>query len=226
MARIHDHPTSLLLVEGNDDFHVIHSLCKKFNVSVRNLENPTGGNFSVVDCKGIDELLMQIPLRFKSNLNFSTLGIIIDADTDLKSRWLSVVKILNELGFITPKEFPLSGLILTSDKLKIGVWIMPNNNLNGMLEDFMSFLISEEDPLLPIVDSTIESIEKLNLNKYSPIHKSKAKIHTWLAWQEVPGIPLGQAITKNYLTTDEENCIQLIEWLNKLFGEHEVQPLT
>lgn len=46
MASIPDHPTSLLLLEGNDDFHVIHALCNQFHIPIRNRENPKGGNFS------------------------------------------------------------------------------------------------------------------------------------------------------------------------------------
>lgn len=218
MAKIQDHPTSLLLVEGNDDFHVVHSLCKQFNISVRSLENPEGGNFSVVDCKGINELFEQIPIRFKSSQNISTLGIIIDADTDLQNRWLTLQNILNKLEFNSPKEFPETGLILKEGKLKIGVWIMPNNHLSGMLEDFISFLVPKDDKLLPIVNSTLESIEKQQLNKYSLHHKPKAVIHSWLSWQEDPGTPMGLSITKRYLTTDEETCLRLIRWFGDLFN--------
>ena len=49
-------------------------------------------------------------------------------------------------------------------------------------------------------------------------HKSKAFIHTWLAWQEDPGTPMGLAITKKYLSTnDKVLCNSFIEWLNLLF---------
>ncbi len=217
MAKILDHPTSLLLVEGNDDFHVIHSLCKQFNISVRNLENPEGGKFSVVDCKGIEELFEQFPVRFKASADISTIGIIIDADTDLQSRWIRVKAILKELEFNSPNEFPENGLVIKKEKLTIGIWIMPNNNLNGMLEDFISFLVPNDDKLLPIVNMTLDSIEERGLNKYSPTHKSKAVIHSWLSLQEIPGSPLGQGITKRYLTTDEETCLLLIKWLKELF---------
>lgn len=218
MAKIQDHPTSLLLVEGNDDFHVIHALCKQFKISARNLENPEGGNFSVVDCKGIDELFEQIPIRFKSSQNISTIGIIIDADTNLQSRWATLQKILNETGFKPPKEFPESGLILIEGKLKIGVWIMPNNDLNGMLEDFIAFLVPKDDKLLPIVETTLHSIETEKLQKYSANHRAKAVIHSWLSWQEEPGTPMGLGITKRYLTTDEKTCLHLIQWLTELFN--------
>lgn len=129
-------------------------------------------------------------------------------------------KLLSGQGFEIPDELPSEGLILSNKNgIKVGAWLMPNNNLNGMLEDFISFLVPQDDKLLPIVNTTLDEIETRKLNKYSLIHKSKAKIHTWLAWQEDPGTPMGQSITKKYLTTDEENCLRLIEWLQTLFGE-------
>ena len=94
---------------------------------------------------------------------------------------------------------------------------MPDNKDNGMLEDFISFLIPEDDKLLLVVDSTLNEIEMKQLNRYSEIHKSKARIHTWLAWQEDPGAPLGISITKKYLTNDAEICNNLINWLVELF---------
>lgn len=217
MSRIQEHPTSLLLVEGNDDFHVIHSLCKQFNISVRNLENPKGGNFSVKDCKGVNELLEQIPVLFKSSNQLTSLGVIIDADVDLQSRWESVKNILLKEGFDLPKDLPINGLIVKKGILKAGVWIMPNNNLNGMLEDFITFLVPQDDKLLPIVKTTLKELEANNLNKYSLTHKSKALIHSWLSIQEEPGTPLGQGITKRYLSTDEDTCKIFVNWINELF---------
>lgn len=192
-----------LLVEGNDDKHVIMALCQKFVVTE---------NFEIIDCKGIDKLFAQIPIRLKQS-GFETLGIIIDADTGIKSRWSTIQSIFSKQGISIPDEIPNDGLILKTNSLNIGVWIMPNNNLNGMLEDFISFLIPKEDKLLPVANQTLETIEKEKLNKYIPAHKSKALIHSWLSWQEDPGTPMGLAITKKFLTTQEDICKKLISWL-------------
>ncbi len=196
-----------LLVEGNDDMHVIMALCQKFLVTK---------NFDIIDCKGIDKLFTQIPIRLKQS-GFETLGIIIDADTGIKSRWSTLQSIFSKQGISLPDEIPNDGLILKTDSLTIGVWIMPNNDLNGILEDFVSFLIPKEDKLLPVANQTLEAIEKEKLNKYIPAHKSKALIHSWLSWQEDPGTPMGLAITKKFLTTQEEICKKLISWLSVTF---------
>lgn len=96
---------------------------------------------------------------------------------------------------------------------------MPNNNVNGMLEDFISFLVPKDDKLLPIVNSTLQTIEQENLNKYPLTHKAKAVIHFWLSLQEDPGTPMGLGITKRYLSIEEETCLVLIQWLNGLFNK-------
>jgi hypothetical protein len=206
--RVKEKHNQKLLLEGNDDQHVIWALCEKYNITE---------SFDVIDCEGITKLNDQIPIRFKQS-NIKTVGILIDADTDIKSRWSSIKSTLETIGFILPNEIPLDGLIIQNQSICVGVWIMPNNNLNGMLEDFISFLVPKEDKLLPIVNSTLKGIEIQNLNGYSLIHKSKAIIHTWLSWQEDPGTPMGLAITKKYLSTDDESCLKLMNWINQLFN--------
>ncbi|WP_367881111.1 DUF3226 domain-containing protein [uncultured Duncaniella sp.] len=51
------------------------------------------------------------------------------------------------------------------------------------------------------------------------IHREKARIHSWLAWQEIPGTPMGLAITKKYLSTEPPVCQAFIQWLNSLFNQ-------
>jgi len=207
--KIKEKYTRKLLVEGNDDQHVIWALCEKFNIPEE---------FDVIDCGGIDNLYESISLRFKQ-ASVETVGIIIDADIKLNNRWLYIRNLLSNQGFKMPEDLPNDGLILSNDNVKVGIWIMPNNDTSGMLEDFVSFLVPQNDKLLPIVDATLNEIENQKLNEYSLIHKSKARIHSWLSWQEDPGTPMGLSITKRYLTTDNESCKRLINWLQKLFVE-------
>jgi hypothetical protein len=203
--------SALLLVEGIDDEHTMYGLFQKYNIP---------DVFSVENCKGIDKLLKGINTRLKSE-DIEKLGIVIDADQDIAARWASLKTIFAKSDFILPNELPSDGLILEQNGVKIGVWIMPNNNINGMLEDFTKFLIPDNDKLLPIVEETLDSIEAKNLNKYNKnLHKSKALIHTWLAWQEDPGTPQGLAITKKYLTTEnKELSDRFIGWIKRLFIE-------
>lgn len=206
--RIKEKFNKKLLVEGNDDQHVIWALCEQFKI------NET---FDVIDCEGIEKLFDQIPVRLKQS-NIDTIGIIIDADSDLQLRWNNLKQLLNAQGFVLPEILPESGLILSElGRITIGVWIMPNNNLNGMLEDFINFLVPPDDALFPIINENLNEIERKQLNKYKLIHKSKAIVHSWLSVQEDPGTPMGLSITKRYLTTDDNTCKKIICWLNDLY---------
>lgn len=95
---------------------------------------------------------------------------------------------------------------------------MPNNELPGMLEDFIRLLVPIDDESLAFAEETLSTLESQGLQKYVPNHRAKALIHTWLAWQENPGTPLGSAITRRVLSTDTELCQHFVDWLNKLFN--------
>lgn len=208
--RVKEKYSQKLLLEGRDDQHVILALCNKYDIKE---------NFDIINCEGIENLLSQIPIRLKQLGVKKTIGIIVDADSDILKRYNSIKTILEEQNFSLPMQLPAEGLIVETDNIRIGIWIMPNNNLNGMLEDFIAFLVPNDDNLLPVVDSTLSEIENNNQNIYPIAHKSKARIHTWLSWQEDPGTPLGLGITKRYLTTEKDNCQKLINWLRKLYNE-------
>ncbi len=196
-----------LLVEGNDDRHVMLALCKQFNIPK---------NFEIIDCNGIDNLLMQIPVRLKQS-DVKSLGIIVDADTHIKQRWNDLQSIFSKQGINFPKDIPKGGLVYHANDITIGIWIMPNNSLNGTLEDFISFLVPQGDKLWTVAKQVVDEIETKQLNRYIPTHQSKALIHSWLSWQEDPGTPLGLAITKKFLTTQDMNCLKLMEWLVETF---------
>jgi hypothetical protein len=199
--------SQILLVEGKDDFHVLCSIFKK---------NKIKNCFDIIDKDGIDKLIVSIPIHLKTDAQ--TIGIIVDSDENLIHRWKSIADILTNHGYAIPTTVPTEGLIICTDELpKIGVWLMPDNNENGMLEDFVKQLISGDDKLLPYVEKALIEIEKLGLNKYKEIHKSKAKIHTWLSWQEDPGTPMGLAITKKYLDSENELCLEFLNWIKKLY---------
>ena len=207
-------PANLLIVEGKDDFHVMLALRKKLQLE---------GNYEVVDKGSVDELLKSIEAElFVSGRR--CLGIIMDKDTDdpdiNKDRWKQIEGVLRPMGYDVPKTASTNGTVLPSPELgfaKVGIWLMPDNQNSGMLEDFIRQLIVPNDDCLPFAEETLQKLESEGLERYKPLHRSKALIHTWLAWQEDPGKPLGLAITKRYLTTDSALCQQFADWLNRLF---------
>lgn len=196
-----------LLVEGKNDLHIISALC---------LHHAIPENFEVIDCEGVVKLLGSLSTRLKQS-RLDALAIVVDADTDINTRWQSLQSKLATAGYTLPNQPPLDGFFDNSKKVKLGVWVMPNNQLNGMVEDFIKLLIPQNDQLLPIAENVLNDIESKKLNQYKLVHKPKALVHTWLAWQAEPGIPMGQAITK-YALGNSLSCRLLIDWLTKVFA--------
>jgi hypothetical protein len=89
-----------------------------------------------------------------------------------------------------------------------------------MLEDFVKLLIRPDDLLSPFVHQILSQIEEQDIqDRYNPeVHRAKAFIHTWLAWQKDPGTPMGLALTKTYLDHNAELCLRFVGWLNRLFN--------
>ncbi|RUT06598.1 hypothetical protein DSM106972_028550 [Dulcicalothrix desertica PCC 7102] len=207
-----------LLVEGKNDRHVIWALCEKHQLpETFSVEVPKEEDYG----QGIEAVLAEIPIRLKQE-NFRTLGIVIDADQDLAARWQSVSSRLNANGYQNiPKAPPLEGWVYTETAAtnlpKVGVWLMPDNQLPGMLENFVARLILEDDGLLTKAELFLHDIEQAGLNRYTLIHNPKALIHTWLACQQTPGMPMGQAITSQVLSYNSPLALVFVEWLRRLF---------
>ena len=94
---------------------------------------------------------------------------------------------------------------------------MPDNVLPGMLEDYLSFLVPAGDTLLGRARRTIDDIPARD-RRFADGHHSKALIHTWLAWQEDPGTPMGQAVTKRYFAVEGPRVTGFLDWLKRLFA--------
>lgn len=204
-----------LLVEGKNDRHVIWALCNYYQLPENfSVEVPEGGT------EGIEALLDGLTFKLRQE-KLQTLGIVVDADRDLGARWQSIRDRLIASGYPEiPLLPPAQGWVYApSDPFlkRVGVWVMPNNQLPGMLEDFAALLIPEDDNLRPQAERILGEIEITKINRYSIVHRSKALIHTWLAWQEVPGMPMGQAITVQALRGDSAIARVFVEWLNRLF---------
>lgn len=200
-----------LLVEGNSDKQVIDALCKHHQISdLFTFTFPSRG--------GIENLIATLPRKLKEE-NLETLGIVVDADLDLAARWQAVTNKLKDFGYQNiPKVPPEIGWIDVQPELpKIGVWVMSDNKLPGMLEDFVAYLIPSEDKLRDKAAAILNKIETEKLNSYSLIHRQKAFIHTWLAWQSKLGMPMGQAITAKALSNESAIAYIFVSWLNNLF---------
>lgn len=142
--------TGLLLVEGNDDLHVFANLFREHGVRE---------TFAIKEHGGSHNLLRSLPVHLKGS-EANPLGVVIDADLDVRNRWRAVHAILSRAGFANvPATVPRDGLVLKRDDgLRFGLWIMPDNALPGQLEDFVKLLVPADDPLWPRAEQCVHSI--------------------------------------------------------------------
>jgi hypothetical protein len=170
-----------------------------------------GGN-DLDDDGGIDRLIESLPVRIKSS-DIERLAIVIDADSDITSRWESIRSVLVPAGVALPRYPIATGThSVLPDGKSVSIWIMPNNTLIGDLETFAAFLIPPEDALISRVDRFLDEIPHAE-RQFANSKRTKARIHTWLAIQKVPGKPLGQSITARYLDASLPIASQFVNWL-------------
>ena len=230
--------TSVLLVEGDDDQHVMWNLFEvrqvpEFHV-LRPGDQPDDKHPSHVkrgrdvggdeEGGGAERLLDSIPARLDSS-GLERLAVVVDADYEengkgLKSRWDAIRGRLAAEGYDNlPKSPEANGTVCELPAvrgrrpIRFGVWIMPNNRSEGMLEDFVADMIHENDEALPLVDPFLSSIPETEW-RFKEIHRPKARVHTWLAIGERPGRPMGQAIkADSRLNANHPTVEPFLDWV-------------
>ena len=209
-----------LLVEGTDDANVCYHLLISHRIVVKDRDTKRANNngIEIVDTKGIENLLEDLPRQILADSSLASLGIVVDADDDIAVRWQALRDILLKVGYSTVPASPDLGgtIIYEHDQPTIGIWIMPNNELPGMLEHFCRFLVPYDDCLWDRAESVVQQVMQVDCRFPQP-HLMKAQIHSWLAWQNEPGKPLGQAITKRFLDSQAPYAQQFILWICRLF---------
>lgn len=204
-----DSQSQVLLVEGQDDKHVVEHICFRKGL---------GKTFCVKDKNGYTELLRSIPTEVKAP-GRRVVGIVLDADDDLNARWNAVRHWLRELGseYFDQSDFPEepvpTGTIIEGRR-RIGIWLMPDNKSQGELEDFVENMIPSGDPVWPLSRRYIEGIPKGD-RRFRCGKILKAKIHAWLATRKEPR-KMGAAIGASDLTLDTTNTAAFVDWLRKL----------
>ncbi len=213
-----------VLVEGKNDKHVIQNLCRRHGLAIAVQEPDEGGKPRLQDSdgSGISSGLVRLLLRATTKIKepgLNPIGIVLDADLDILERWQQLRGRLLANGYLAIPDRPVSnGWISSETNLRrVGVWLMPDNQQPGILEDFVRTLIPNDDLLRDKATTILEEIEQLQLNRYPIEQRAKALIHTWLAWQEIPGQPMGLAITVRALSHDTPSAHAFVAWLRRLF---------
>ena len=199
----------VLLVEGDNDCHVVMALCKVHNVPK---------TFGIYQCDSDDGVLKRLNALIIRPNPPQVIGVMLDADNSLEGRWNSIKGKLRHYSYVFPSSPAPHGTMVesVSGEPKLGFWLMPNNQVSGMLEDFCAELA--EPMSLGFARECVEQACGRKVTTFKEVHHSKAVIHTYLAWQDEPGYPLGRSITTQALRPHTDVAVRFTNWLTHLFA--------
>ena len=203
----------ILLVEGADDEHVLKHICGNRDIPHLDEVEKYGSVEKLIESIGV-----RLPLLIEEG---DVVGIVIDADTDISARWQSVRDRITNIGYKNVPDQPDPGGTILDPPAgtylpRLGVWIMPNNQTSGILEDFLRFLVPQPNILFDHAKASVAAIPE-GERRFKLLDEPKAVIHTWLAWQKDPGLPFGTAITARFLDPNVPEVDVLAAWLKRLF---------
>jgi len=160
---------NVLAVEGKDEENFFKALLETLGI----------GNVQIIDVGGKDSFRNKFPLYVQSDGALEiikNIGFIRDAeDHEATAAFQSICGLLQKYGLPCPPELCK---IIEQDRKKVNVFIMPNNNQCGMLEDLCMESIKDTD-IFHCVKSFIHCYEnKIDKEKYNP---AKAEILAYLS---------------------------------------------
>ena len=201
--------SKVLLVEGKDDKLVVCRLCQRNNLEMQ---------FRIEVKDNIDKLLKSIRLEIEAPERKS-IGILVDANDNRDSRWQSVTDRLRKKGIAPPKRPNPAGTIIEGNpdigRPRIGIWLMPDNQSSGELEDFIVKMIPTGDPVWPRSETYIDGIP-VDDREFKEGKILRAKVNAWLATREEPR-KMGLAIKTEDLEIVGATCVSFVAWLRELF---------
>lgn len=204
----------ILLVEGGSDKYAIANLMGNYTNWPRD-DHPV----DIKDEGGVEKILDKV--TFDTYIkSCSTLGIVIDADENINSRWESIKTICRDHFPNLPDNLQKKWVISTNQNKRLGVWIMPDNNSNGMMETFLSTLVTNNEGHA-LLEYSKKVVADAKLKYSAPFinnHNDKAILHSWLAWQNPPGEAFGNAIAKKILDPLSPTAVYFANWFCELFN--------
>jgi hypothetical protein len=205
-----------LLVEGQDDKFAVVSLMEHHVAWPDDRDHVP----VYIDAVGsVSQILDAAFIRTKlKESSLDILGIMIDADDDPGSRWASFRSICQPSFPDMPADLPSGGLVIENAAgPRLGFWLMPDCGSSGMLETFLRHLVPVlAEPIWQHAGSAFATAAALGA-PCRPAHADKARVHTWLAWQDPPGESFGRALTRKTLDPEAHTATAFVAWFKQLY---------
>lgn len=204
-----------LLVEGECDKRIIPFLIEQSGTMWKQNNTPIT---NIISLGGIENILQTDIKTFWQESDLTSLGLIVDADEFPLNRWNEVRNLCSKAIPNIPQIIPNGGLIVEHDGKKFGIWIMPDNCLQGMIETFLGYLVPNQDEnfIWQLAQCVVAQAKKTGA-PFKTVHTDKAHIHTWLAWQDEPGRQLHEAIKFKLLDPSCAAAQNFVNWFRTLY---------
>lgn len=212
----------ILLVEGDADKRFFKEICKtlELHASVE-VAPPKDVGGSQNNKEGVFNHLSYL-LNQLGDAEITRLAVVVDADSVANGGGYPraierVENIVKQYGFTLAPNHPVAGVIFQHDDglADFGLWVMPNNSKEGMLEDWIKSCVhSNEHKLFTHAQEVVDTLPQ---PKFKPIHRSKAEVATWLAWQKQPGHGLYRIVEDNLIDLNSDMFQELRDWLNHIY---------
>jgi hypothetical protein len=191
----------LLVVEGKDDINFSEKLLEYIGIL---------DSVDIRSSEGKDNLKNLMPaFKFTTGFkNIEKIAVLWDADKNARDAFKQVTDVLKKIGLPSPKkpgEF-------SSGSPSVGIFIMPDNSSNGMLEDLCLESVKDHEAM-KCVDNFIACTQEL---KEQPDNISKAKVQVFLASRSKIANSIGRAAQKGYWNFNSEKLQPLINFLKQL----------
>lgn len=213
-------PKKVLLVEGNTEKRLIPELMEQRGVTWE----PEAKKYAVeiVPAGGPVTAPGLIHTRLKES-GVARFGVVFDADEMNgveQDRWAAFTQQCSGIGIELPLTAPATGFLsILPSGIRFGAWMMPDNRPPGMLETFLFNLVKTEESAGPVLQHAQDSVTKAKALGacFKSVHRDKALIHTWLAWQDQPGAQLHEAIKFKILDATSPRADAFVQWFRNLF---------
>ena len=191
----------VLAVEGDDEINFFDSLLKYMGISDADINKVGGKN------------------KFKNKLpalvnttgffdNVETFAVIRDANDDANAAFSSIKNILQKQNLTPPTQMNK----FANNGLKLGIFIMPGNSAEGMLEDLCLRTV-QHHPKMNCINEFMDCILKL---KEPPKNVAKAKAQSYLAAMPIIANSVGIGARKGYWNFDSDELKELKIFLENL----------
>ena len=213
--RARTHPRKLL-VEGETDKRVIPYLLEANGVP---WPDPPNSPVCIEHSGSVDEILK--PGVVEGEIKASgreALGIVVDANGSASDRWEQLRNSCGGEFADLPERIPADGLeVVHAVGPRFGVWIMPDNRFEGMLEDLLVRLIPDDSSALYELARKCAAEAGGKGAPFRDAHERKAEICTWLAWGDPPGLRLHEAVKHRVLDPERPESRPFVNWFRRLF---------